>query len=103
MSLALSFACPRCLHAYEDAWEVLDGDICHKIHCEHCHQPFVALLKECISCEEESSYVWNAEPGEAELASLTCGHCHEFQNGIVTVDACDVEPLLRADRRQLRA
>jgi hypothetical protein len=68
-------ACPYCGHCCEDDLELLDLESQHALRCEACRQPFVAVLRECHACGEESLFVWDGAPPVAVLAALSCEWC----------------------------
>jgi len=71
-----TFSCPHCQHTYADAFELLDTDELHHIHCEHCSESFYLLLKECNACRADSVFNWPKEPDADHILSLTCTKCN---------------------------
>lgn len=69
------FRCPRCRTSYEDEWECLAQDEPTRVKCYGCGEHFALLIKECLSCAEESIFIWEFMPSPDGLAALFCQSC----------------------------
>jgi transcription elongation factor Elf1 len=72
---SIKFACPTCNHKYEDELEVLNEGEVHDFKCEACAAPFHVLIKECLRCAADTTFVWRDKPTWEAVSLLNCGSC----------------------------
>jgi hypothetical protein len=73
----LTLVCPFCRHEHTDDFECLDSGRADMILCENsdCKKQFAFLVRECLTCGEESVFTWEGMPTAEALAALFCEHC----------------------------
>jgi transcription elongation factor Elf1 len=71
----LQVACPRCGHAADDDFEVVDQNRGEAMRCSSCDLRFHFLVKECERCGDETVFRWILEPTATTLDALACASC----------------------------
>lgn len=72
----LMFRCPRCGHAEQDEYEVIDAGTAVTWRCGGCERPFSVLLTECMHCAAETVRVALAATEQPSPAQATCSQCN---------------------------
>jgi len=74
----LEFDCPTCNTTHQDAWELLDAQVLHKIKCTHCKDSFYFRFFDCRVCETEMTQTAteNTDPVLTDSVCKACAFKH---------------------------